>query len=341
MVSSLSKKWRLFRARMSRYPLWCAWQVTYRCNFHCGFCHYWRDPMGERPEQTVAQFETGARKLASFGTLLVSLAGGEPLVRSDLPDIVRAVARFHFPFVTTNGWYATPELAREMFAAGLWGVSVSLDYADARMHDKRRGMSGAFDRAVAALEHFSAARRYKWQRVNLLSVLLHDNIDQLEDLIKLAARHNAYFMVQPYGDRKTGNGRFRCSDGSVSEKLLSLKAKHPNFLSNPYFLGNFDRFLDGGVPDCRAGQAFFNIDSVGDIAICVEERDESVANLYTDHPRRIIESLWTRSANNTCVDCWYNCRGEVESLYTPRGLVRSLPTLFFDRGRPASSNSGE
>lgn len=297
--------------------------------------------MGERPEQTVAQFETGARKLASFGTLLVSLAGGEPLVRSDLPDIVRAVARFHFPFVTTNGWYATPELAREMFAAGLWGVSVSLDYADARMHDKRRGMSGAFDRAVAALEHFSAARRYKWQRVNLLSVLLHDNIDQLEDLIKLAARHNAYFMVQPYGDRKTGNGRFRCSDGSVSEKLLSLKAKHPNFLSNPYFLGNFDRFLDGGVPDCRAGQAFFNIDSVGDIAICVEERDESVANLYTDHPRRIIESLWTRSANNTCVDCWYNCRGEVESLYTPRGLVRSLPTLFFDRGRPASSNSGE
>ncbi len=292
--------------------------------------------MGEQPEQTVAQFEAGSRKLASFGSLLVSLAGGEPLLRPDLPDIVRAVGRFHFPFVTTNGWFATRELAKELFGAGLWGVSVSLDYADAKMHDKRRGKPGAFDRAVAALEYFSAARRHKWQRVNLMSVLLHDNIDELEELIKLAARHNAYFMVQPYGDRKTGSTMFRCSNGSVSEKLLSLREKHSNFLSNPYFLENFDRFFNGGVPGCLAGQAFFNIDSVGDIAICVEEREESVANLYADHPRKIVESLWKRSANNKCVDCWYNCRGEVESLYTTRGLFRSLPTLFFDRGNPAS-----
>jgi hypothetical protein len=74
-LSSTVKKLRLARAWTSRYPVWCAWQVTYRCNYYCGFCQYWRDPMGELPEQTVEQFEEGSRKLASYGSLLVSLAG--------------------------------------------------------------------------------------------------------------------------------------------------------------------------------------------------------------------------------------------------------------------------
>ena len=335
MTAPLTKKWRLFRAWTSRYPLWCAWQVTYRCNFRCGFCHYWRDPMGDAPEQTIEQFEEGSRKLASLGTQMVSIAGGEPLIRPDLPQIVRAVGRWHFPFITTHGWFVTEELATELFEAGLWGASVSIDYADPKQQDKRRGMRGGFDQAVRALACFGKARRHPWQRVNLMCVLLHDNLDQIEDLIKLAAEHEAYFTVQPYCSRKTGSKRFQNAGGNVSGRLLELRKRHPNFLSNPHFLASFDRYLDGGVPGCRAGRAFFNIDSVGDIAICVEERIRPVANLYSHSARQIVESLRARSAGNTCVDCWYNCRGEVESLYKPRSLIRSLPTYLLDRGRPS------
>ena len=115
--------------------------------------------------------------------------------------------------------------------------------------------------------------------------------------------------------------------------VLELKRRHPKFLSNTTFLSRFDQFLDGGVPDCRAGEAFFNIDSTGDIAICVEERSRPVANLYRDSARRIVEALRRRASTNTCTDCWYNCRGEVESLYRPGGVIRSLPTLLCDRGR--------
>ncbi len=335
MTTSLTKKWRLFRAFVARHPLWCAWQVTYRCNFRCGFCHYWRDPMGDLPEQTIEQIEEGSRKLASLGSMMISIAGGEPLLRPEFPDVVRAIAKWHFPFVTTHGWFVTRELAAELYDAGLWGASVSIDYADAKKHDKARGMKGAFDRAVQALEHFRKGRRHNWQRVNLMCVLLHDNLDHIEDLIKLAAEHDAYFMVQPYGERKTGSPRFNHAGGSVGNHLLDLRNKYPNFLSNPDFLLNIDRYLDGGVPGCRAGRAFFNIDSVGDIAICVEERAAPVANLYTHSARQIVEALRAGSAGNTCRDCWYNCRGEVESLYSPRSLIKSLPTLFFDRGKPS------
>lgn len=331
----VQKKMHLARAWLSRHPVWCAWQVNYRCNYRCMFCRYWIDPMGDQPELSVAQFHEGSEKLASLGALLISLAGGEPLIRPDIVELVAAVAEWHFPFITTNGWFSTPELADELFAAGLWGVSVSIDYADAERHDRRRGMPGAFDRALAAVEHFSAARRYKWQRVNWMAVLMEDNLDQLEPMIRLAAERDAYFMVQPYGVRKTGATRFiHANNGGVGRHLLALRRKYANFLSNPYFLSRFDAALNGGVPGCLAGRGFFSIDSGGDIAACVEERARPVANLFAHSAKEIVQRLRADRVREQCRQCWYNCRGEIEALYDPRGVLMSLPTLLFDRGRP-------
>jgi MoaA/NifB/PqqE/SkfB family radical SAM enzyme len=329
------KKIQLFRAWATGCPVWCSWQVNYRCNFQCRFCQYWADPAGDAPELTVADFAAGGRKLASLGSLLISLAGGEPLIRPDLVEIVRSLADWHMPFLTTNGWLATPELAEDLFAAGLWGVSISIDYADAERHDAQRGRPGAHARALAAIEAFSRARKHKWQRVNWMAVLVDDNLDQLEPMMRMAAERDAYFMVQPYGARKTGSTKFRHrGDGTVAEYLLELRARHPNFLSNPYFLARFDKALNGGVPGCQAGRGFFNIDSTGDIAICVEEKDRPVANLFEHSAREIVERLRADRRRQTCRACWYNCRGEIEALYHLRGLMTSVPTMLMDRGRP-------
>ena len=331
--SPLGKKLNLARSWITRRPVWCTWQVNYRCNFRCHFCHYWQDPMGDQPEMSIAQFEQGSEKLASLGALLVSLAGGEPLMRPDIVDIVRAVGRYHFAFLTTNGWFVTRELAEELFGQGVWGVSISLDYTNAEQHDKKRGMPGAFERALTAFDHFRAARRHKWQRVNWMAVLLEDNLDQIEPMLQMAAEREAYFMVQPYCTAKTGSERFRFKGQRVGEYLMSLRAKYPNFLSNPYFLSNFDAALDGGVPGCMAGRGFFNIDSTGDIAVCVEERSRPLANLFDHGAKEIVRRLKACEAPRTCKSCWYNCRGEIEALYDPWGLVKSLPTYLFDRGR--------
>ena len=296
--------------------------------------------MGQEKEPTVADYANGARKLASFGTLMVSMAGGEPLLRLDLPEIVREVGRYHFPFLTTNGWFVTPQLARDLMTAGIWGVSISIDYAAAARHNARRGMDGAWEQAWRAVEILNDARKHKHQRVNVISVLMDDNIDQLEDICQMAARRGAYFMVQPYGFLKTGTRAYEHNDGKVAPRLLELHRHNPNFLSNPYYLARFDQFLHGGVPDCRAGQAFFNIDSTGDVAICVEKKGQPVANLYRDDPRVVHQRLREASRNNPCTSCWYNCRGEVESLYRPKSLIASLPTLLLDQGKAPKAVEG-
>jgi hypothetical protein len=58
-----------------------------------------------------------------------------------------------------------------------------------------------------------------------------------------------------------------------------------------------------------------------------------VANLYRDPMPLVRQRLRHAGRDNACGDCWYNCRGEVESLYSLRSLLASLPTLFLDRGK--------
>ena len=339
-IPSAEKKWRLFRAWTSGYPIWCAWQVTYRCNFRCKFCGYWHDPMGWDDEPDVAAYADGAKKLAHMGTLMVSLAGGEPFLREDLPDLVNQIGRYHFPFMTTNGWLVTEESARAVMDAGVWGVSVSIDYASPAKHDARRGAPGAWDQAWRAVDLLSAARKHKHQRVNVIAVLMDDNLDDMAELIRMAAERRVYFMVQPYGFRKTGSSAYEHSDGPVTPALMSLFKQFPNFASSPAYISRFDEFMEKGIPNCRAGRVFFNIDSTGDIAICVEQRNRPIANLYTDAIWTIRDRLKHASKNNTCTDCWYNCRGEIESLYNPYGFINCLRHYILDGGRAPADKWG-
>jgi len=323
------KKARLLRAYFARTPVWCAWQVTYRCNFRCRICSYWQEKHSAEEELSVADFRHGAANLARSGSLLVNLAGGEPLLRADLPEIVAAVARFHFPFLTTNGWRLQAETARRLWQAGLWGTSVSIDYPDAARHDAQRGRPGAFDEAVRALETFRDTRTARRQRVNLMAVLTADNQGCVEDVVALASTLGVHFMVQPYGVLKTGEESHRPRP-PVSARLLDLRRRYAGFLSNPSFLSRFDAALDGGIAGCRAGQATFNIDERGLVAKCVEDRSNPVGSIVETPMPLLIERLRRRWRANTCRQCWYNCRGEVEALYTPRGLLAALPMFLGD-----------
>jgi len=320
------KRLGLVRAYFFRKPVWWAWQVTYRCNFRCSICPYWKIKVNPQDETPPKDFRVGAEKLARWGSLMINLAGGEPLLRRDLCQIISTLARYHIVFTTTNGWLVTRKLACDLYEAGLWGASVSIDYVDPQRHDERCGVKGAFERAVNALRFLSQERTSRHQRVNLMCVLNNDNLEDVEGLIRLADRLDANFMLQPYSDLKTGDKAFLPS-GPVSARLLELKKKYPNFISNASFLANFDRALSQGVPGCLAGRAFFNIDNYSRVSMCVEDRRQPVGNLIDNELEELLQALRKRKERNTCQACWYNCRGEVEVLYSLKGALRALPPL--------------
>jgi MoaA/NifB/PqqE/SkfB family radical SAM enzyme len=324
---------RLFSAYLKGHPILVSWQVTYACNFHCSFCSYWKEEVNfsaeaRAHEATLDDFRMAAGKLGALGSLLITLAGGEPLLRPDFPEIIAVLAERHFPMATTNGWLVTEENARAMWEAGLRGISVSLDFNDTAAHDDNRGMRGAGERARRAIQILSRMRTRSGQRVNLMCVLNQRNLDQVEELIRFAAENQASFMIQPYASIKNGN-MMHVPDYPASQRLLQLKKRYGNFLSSRSFLERFDQFyVQRGIDGCQAGRAFFNIDNFLNVQKCVEFRQEPIGNLRNLDPQVMIHRLREEHERNTCKACWYNCRGEVEGLYSLRGLAAAVPAFL-------------
>jgi cyclic pyranopterin phosphate synthase len=108
--------------------------VTDKCNFRCTYCMPAEGLEWLRRDE-ILTFEEIARLtsiLARLGVDEVRLTGGEPLVRRDLPDLVRmigAVPGVRDLSLTTNGILLAKH-ARALVEAGLQRVNVSLDSLD-------------------------------------------------------------------------------------------------------------------------------------------------------------------------------------------------------------------
>ena len=202
-------------------------QLLYRCNMRCRICDFWRDGRDGEPELTLAQVAEISTRLARIGPQIVSIGGGEPLLHRDIVGVVRALARHHLPVMITNGWYVTKELARELFAAGACEISVSVDYADAARHDAQRGVAGAHARAMEALEILHASRARPDQRVHMISVIMDDNLDDVEPLLERCRAMGITYLVTLYSDGR-GAKASRLVPAGVSGRLADLKRRSPS-----------------------------------------------------------------------------------------------------------------
>jgi MoaA/NifB/PqqE/SkfB family radical SAM enzyme len=315
------KALRLAGAFLKRRPIWCSWQLTRRCASYCMFCEHRLE--GADEELDLAGCTRVAEALSAGGALLVSLTGGEPFLRADLAEIVRIVAVHHYPLLTTHGWLVTRAKARTVWAAGLEGATVRLHHARPDRHDEAAGLPRAHARALEAVAAFAAERPRGTQRVNVkVRVWSVDDLDGLEALLRTASELGASVTVEPgfpLGGKESG----------LSARLLALKGQHRNLRSSARYLARFDEALASGIGGCQAGRAFVNVDHRGRISKCVEFQGEGdrVGDLTRESWSQVAPRLRGVSDANACRSCWYSSRGEIEGLYSARGLVAALPAL--------------
>ncbi|HEY7524239.1 MAG TPA: GTP 3',8-cyclase MoaA [Candidatus Limnocylindrales bacterium] len=138
--------------------------VTDRCNFRCTYCMpsevFGRD-YAFLPRSAVLTFEEIARVsrvAVSLGVEKLRITGGEPLVRRDLPVLVRMLAALHTTdgrpldlTLTTNG-SALRAQARALAEAGLQRVTVSLDSLDDAVFRRMNGVEFPVDRVLDGID---------------------------------------------------------------------------------------------------------------------------------------------------------------------------------------------
>ena len=89
-----------------------------------------------------------------------------------------------------------------------------------------------------------------------------------------------------------------------------------------------DAVANHGVPACRAGNTFFNIDDKGNVGLCINDLDRPVGNLLTAPTDLVVQRLAERARANPCGGCWTSCRGLGDVISGPAGLAKSATDFY-------------
>jgi MoaA/NifB/PqqE/SkfB family radical SAM enzyme len=317
-----------------RRPFDVCVQLTDRCNMRCDFCGLWSRGTDAGQELTVREHERISEDLARLGTCLVSLEGGEPLLRHDLADIVRAYARFHLPVVYTNGWLVDRTTARMLFDAGLTQAGVSIDFVDPAHHDAHRGLNGAHSRAWDAVDLLREAAPHGGAQVHVMTILMRENQGEIVDLLRLSSQHRVGHHITLISPRRAGHGRGLLPDAGISARLLGLRRRYRHFATFRDYLAGIDTFVTGRrQPRCRMGRQMLNIGAAGDVTPCNEKLDWVSGNLRSEPLARLFPRVRRSPAVAECQDCWLLCRGFAHVLGrggTVRGWI-DLSTRMMSR----------
>ena len=192
--------------------------VTDRCNLRCQYCMP-EEEYAWLPRETLLSFEeinTLTDLFTEAGVDKVRVTGGEPLLRRDLPALIRMLAknrRLTDIALTTNG-ILLAEQAQSLYDAGLHRVTVSLDTL---RPERFRALTrrDSFDRV---LEGIDAVVKIAFPSLKLDTVAIRGfNDDELPDLIEYGARIGAEVRFIEYMD--VGG-----ATGWAMEKVLSRAA---------------------------------------------------------------------------------------------------------------------
>lgn len=194
--------------------------VTDRCNLRCAYCmpeeHYrWL------PSPEILSFEELSSLVdvfMSLGVRRVRLTGGEPLVRRELPSLISLLAKKGLDdlAMTTNG-VLLAEHAQALKDAGLHRLTVSLDTLRADRFAKLTRRAQLDDVIAGIVE----ARRVGFEGLKLDTVVMRGvNDDELEELLRFAAEHDAELRFIEYMD-VGGATRWNAGDVVSKRELLT------------------------------------------------------------------------------------------------------------------------
>ena len=311
MLSARFKPWHvaLFLGKYAwltarRRPVLVHFEVTMRCNAHCGFCDYWKTDASARATEMTA-YADAARY---FNPMLVTFTGGEPTLRRDLEDLVAQVDRaisLKYITVITHGAMLSAERARSLWDAGVNQFNISLDYLDER-HDRARGIPGLAAKILAAIP---AMRAQGIDGIRFNTVIKNDNLDEILPIVRAAERLGVGVNFSVYTDAKNGNRQHLIGGDDLARakavvgELLAYKRRRRGVITNSdYYLEQIPRYLRGEMREpCRSGLRTIHIDPTGHVKRC------------PDFPTDFHWRDFQRYEPVDCNACYYACRGEAQA----------------------------
>jgi radical SAM enzyme (rSAM/lipoprotein system) len=304
------------------------WECTTRCNFHCRHCGSDCSVLSREKDMPLEDF-LGALDTVPPGhrpnDFTVVLTGGEPLMRPDLPEAVKAIRQRGFGVgMVSNGWFYDERMHGRLMEAGLGAITISLDGLE-ESHDWMRGVPGSFRHAVNAIGIISAEPRLNSDVVTCVNKRSISDLPQIYDLLfGLGVKQWRLFTIIPIG-RAANDPDMHLSDTEFISLLYFIQSKRLEggsmnvTFSCEGYLGRYEEKVRDTRYFCRAGVNIASVLIDGRICACpnIDRERFSEGSIYTDNFYEVWETRFKPYRNRTwartgkCANCkqWRNCLG--------------------------------
>jgi len=250
--------------------------LTYRCNFGCAHCyvgHLVGQKRSEARELDTGQVVDLLEQAADAGCLMMLLSGGEPLLRDDFAQAYTSARRLGMIVtVFTNGSLVRPQHLEAFGEYPPHEVEVTLYGATEETYERVTGVPGSYWSVRRGIEQLLGAG----VRVGLKSMILRDNVHEIETMAELARDLNVRYRVDPLvtarldGNRAPLAGRVEPEfaaelETSVGEWALNMA----RFLGRQRVAAGLDPVPPERMFRCGAGQASFHLDPAGSMHPCL------------------------------------------------------------------------
>jgi MoaA/NifB/PqqE/SkfB family radical SAM enzyme len=291
-------------------PIVVSFEVTDSCTCYCRHC----DHGGPKDESKRMQPADYRRYMAALRPCVVQISGGEPLMREDVTDIVRAIKSptgVPYAILVSNWSEMTEQQYLELNEAGVDQFSVSLDFPDNR-HDEFRGYPGLYAHLEDLIPRIA---RHGFDNVVLNSCITSANVTEINAMADKAREWGVNICYSAYSARRTG-----CRDYLLnSEQLETLRGEFSRMesrrddtnwiVNSPSTLEATERyFTQRGTPGCKAGLRFLVVTSRGELQPCSMQ-----FNRYPLAERgRMIEEF---TGQNDCDECYVSIRSYLDKSF--------------------------
>jgi len=316
--------------RRSRLPFKLGLAVTYRCNLKCSMCNIWQKAEG-RDEIQLNEIKEFFNRVNKFSW--VTITGGEPFLREDLPLIAETVTYYcrnlsvlHF---ATNGMLEEKiiELIRKVHNLHKKlhiAVTVSID-GPPQLHDKIRGVRGSWERAIRT---FKALKKISRVQPRIGFTFSHANLRSFAEMVR--SIKNSYQNIKSddinvnvfhksgfyYGNQDLPGLDKRVLSEEISS-ILNTEIEETslaNLLRRTY-LKLYLKYLSAGKSPlrCKALSSSFYLDPYGNIFPCpiynqkvlnIRQIDQDFLKIWNSQD---FKNLAHRCSDQLCPGCWTPC----------------------------------
>jgi len=291
----------------SIYPFYASYKITHKCTLRCSFCNVWMEDTPDLEKKDVFKV---LDNIGNSSIVVLSLEGGDPLVRKDLGEILEYAYKKPFTlFFTTNG-HLLDKRPMEEYGKNIDYLHISID--------EGHGNLEFFER----LEEFQSYG----PEICIQIVVTKDTLSALEEKVKRVFDVNARTVVMP-ACHLDGTDDYYPSPVKFKDEIIRLKKKYKNTITTP--IG----FLDNINKDHGCSTSSIIVDSDGGLFYPCRTIGDRLFDLSKGDLMEFLKSKEAKKARKDMKECdrrcgWYQYFA-TDVFSSPKTIFSSLSPYLF------------